>query len=159
MAVSSSNSLCVLMNDKSQFKQVRNKIEAFCNSHEVPSKLEFHLILIIEELITNIFTYGYDNKLSTFIPEVLLHVKIDKCYLTTKIRDNGQAFNPLTVALPDLALPLQDKPLGGLGLYLVQQNADQLDYQRYQGYNQVIVKQCLPGCSSQSGETPKKAGN
>lgn len=156
MAASRSNSLSLLIKDKSQFDQIRNKIEAFCSSHTIPSKLEFHLILMIEELITNIFTYGYNDKLCACVPEIMLCVKVDECYLITKIRDNGQAFNPLTVAVPDLALPLQDRPLGGLGLHLVRQNANELDYQRHQGYNHLIVKQCLPGVQSKEANANKE---
>jgi anti-sigma regulatory factor (Ser/Thr protein kinase) len=60
--------------------------------------------------------------------------------LVVRLRDQAEAFDPTQVLPPDLSLPLEKRPLGGMGIYLTRQLVDQFSYQRLQqGYNEITL--------------------
>lgn len=85
--------------------------------------------LIVEELVVNIARYSYpeggdwgdDDRLWITVEY------IDSSFVLT-FRDHGVPFNPLTAAAPDLSLPAEDRPVGGLGIFLVRQLSSDLSY-------------------------------
>ncbi len=90
------------------------------------------LDLMLEEVLVNVFTYAYPQGggeaalgYAVASPNCL---RIDVC-------DSGQEFNPLDKAEPDLDLSLEDRPIGGLGIFLVKKMADSVTYRRENGRN------------------------
>jgi serine/threonine-protein kinase RsbW len=85
----------------------------------------FGLMLAADEAVTNIIQHGYCGKMG-FIeieseqtgPELLIH-----------IRDEAPRFDPTGIPEPDLTLPLEKRPLGGLGMHLIRKYMDQVAYQ------------------------------
>ena len=91
------------------------------------------LDLILEELLVNVFRYAYspgeagETAVGYSVPSP--HVlRVDIC-------DWGRAFNPLEMKDPDLDLPLAQRAVGGLGVYLVKKSADSIRYKRENGTN------------------------
>jgi serine/threonine-protein kinase RsbW len=60
--------------------------------------------------------------------------------LTVSYRDGGQAFNPLEQAEPDISQGADDRPIGGLGIHLVRNMMDSLEYCREARQNVLIMK-------------------
>ena len=60
--------------------------------------------------------------------------------LTLQFRDRGKPFNPLAKANPDLKLPLESRPVGGLGIYMVKQFVDEVDYAYRDGFNILTLR-------------------
>jgi len=83
--------------------------------------LEFRLLG--EEAITNVVKYADAASIV-----VLLDVSDDA--VTFELRDNGNPFDPLGAAAPDLDAGLEERPLGGLGIHLMQTLADDVTYER-----------------------------
>jgi len=83
--------------------------------------------LVIEEAVTNTIRHGYrdDNP-----HEIILRAAADGGRLTLEIEDDAAAFDPLARTLPDLTLPVEEKPIGGLGILLVRTLMDNVEYQR-----------------------------
>ena len=82
-----------------------------------PPALDFLANLVIEELVTNCIKYGYDDTREHII-EIVLELSPQGLLIT--VVDDGHPFNPLDRPEPDLTIPIEDRPLGGLGIHLLQ---------------------------------------
>ena len=93
-------------------------------SHELA--LEFRLLG--EEAITNIVKYAGAEKMI-----VVIDVSDDA--VVFELKDDGNAFDPLQATSPDLELGVEDRPLGGLGIHLIQTLADEVSYESGSEWN------------------------
>ena len=101
--------------------------EAFCRSNDVPDPTRQAADVALEEHLTNVFSYGYKPGMRAL---VTVRLKVDSDCLKVEVSDNAWAFDPLTVPPVDISVPLEEKPLGGLGLHLIRLNMDELSYER-----------------------------
>jgi anti-sigma regulatory factor (Ser/Thr protein kinase) len=93
-------------------------------------EIENQLNLILEELYTNSVNYGFKD---TSDPKVMIELWLDQSKLEFTYQDNGQAFNPLEINDPDLTLSLDDRPIGGLGIFFIKTLTNQVEY-HYDGH-------------------------
>lgn len=113
---------------------INNGIEAFCDRHDVPANKLFSIQLVIEELVTNIIRYGKSENNGATIQ---IMVEIGAEGIVLQIVDDSSAFNPLEVGEPDTTLPLEERNVGGLGLFLVRKKVRSLSYDYRDGFNVV----------------------
>ena len=66
--------------------------------------------------------------------------EIEETGAEVEVEDDGLCFNPLDAPEPDLTGPIEDRPIGGLGIYLVKNIMDELDYRRREGRNCLFMK-------------------
>jgi len=92
--------------------------------------------LIAEELLTNTLCHGCDPALAHAI-EVEARVHAERLVLV--FRDDGAAFDPLARADPDIHADIEDRPIGGLGIFLVRELAESVSYERIGGDNVLTV--------------------
>lgn len=92
--------------------------------------------LILEEIIANIIKHGYDN-----FPEqpIDLAIEMEAGRLMMTVEDEGKPFNPLVYQNLNIGKSLDERNIGGQGIHLVKQIADQIDYKRTVNKNQLIV--------------------
>ena len=90
------------------------------------------LLLILEEIIMNIITYGYDDEESHKI-EVQIEVEQEEVALT--VTDDGKEFNPLTIPKPDRSKSAMDRLEEGLGLQFVRHMRNAMEYRREEDKN------------------------
>lgn len=109
-----------------ELTQLLDTVEAFGEAQSLPVGTVMTLNLVLEELVTNAITHG--SEAGGAVVSVSAALEGDRILGT--VRDNGKAFNPLEHREPDTTLPLEDREIGGLGLYLVRQMAQGLDYKR-----------------------------
>lgn len=94
---------------------------------ELPRMLTFDIRLVMEEILTNIIHYAYSDREG----DVEVEYKLKSgSGLHLQIRDWGRPFNPLEHEPPDLTVDLEDREIGGLGIYLTRQFADDVRYRR-----------------------------
>lgn len=91
-------------------------------------ELTMELRLLGEEAITNVVKYARAESI-----EVV--VEVSKTSVVLELRDDGQQFDPLSAAAPDLDASVEDRPLGGLGIHLIQTLTDDVSYERDEGWN------------------------
>jgi serine/threonine-protein kinase RsbW len=91
--------------------------------------------LLIEELIMNVCTHAFPADRPGEVT-VTYSVPV-KGELVIEVADQGVHFNPLKSEPPDLSLSLEARPIGGLGVYLVNTLARSLTYRREQGWNRL----------------------
>lgn len=94
----------------------------------VAQELALELRLIAEEVITNVVKYAEADTIQ-------IDFKVSDITVVLEVRDNGKRFDPLGAAAPDLEASVEDRPLGGLGIHLVQALADEVSYERRDDWN------------------------
>lgn len=115
---------------------VFDEVHDFANQANLPEGLVFQIKLILEELALNVINYG--NKGGTEPIEIGLSAKGETIVL--QISDVGQPFDPMKDApAPDLTLSLEERPIGGLGLYLVKTMVDEMHYRWEDGRNHLTL--------------------
>lgn len=112
-------------------------LEDFCRVHHVPDAARNAADLALEEHLTNVLTHGFEPGATRFAV-VRLSV-LDDCLLV-EVEDSGKAFDPLAAPPVDTSLPLEEKPIGGLGVHLMRQFMDELTYVRDGGKNVLRMK-------------------
>ena len=106
----------------------------------IPPDAVFAANLVLEELITNTIKYGYDEEGPR---EIAFLVAADGEKMTIEIIDDGHPFDPFHQEPPDLTLPIEERPIGGLGLHLVKNTMDEYVYRRESEKNIVRLSKSL----------------
>ncbi len=110
--------------------------EAWLKRSDPSPEAEFFLLLAIEELVTNCIKYGYDD---TAEHTIVIVLSTANEMLTITVTDDGHPFDPLSAPRPNLALDIQDRPIGGLGIYLLRELADEVAYERRDDRNHLAL--------------------
>lgn len=102
----------------------------------------YNLRLAVDEVATNIISYGYGEEGG----DMTLRGEISPASLTIVLEDRGIPFDPLAKEPPaeeDLARPLEERQIGGLGIYLVLKGVDSFRYEYAEGCNRNIFEMKL----------------
>jgi len=102
-----------------------DQVMAFLSHHGVETRATHHTALVLNEVLTNLGTHG---GCSDRPAKIALVVEPDK--VTGEIVDAGPPFDPRLAPEPTLDVALDDRPIGGLGLYLVKKLSSALEYTR-----------------------------
>ena len=97
--------------------------------------------LVLEELLVNVVSYAYDGG-EGYI-DIHTEITFDPKNLLIVIKDGGKPFDPTAKKDPDLNVPLKDRPIGGLGIFLVKQTMDEVIYERVNDENVLTLKKKL----------------
>ena len=108
------------------------ELEAFARQVQLPKAAFQAADLALEEHLTNVFNYGFEDKKAH---EILVRFEIEGGALLVEVFDDGGPFNPLERPEVDTTTPLEEKPIGGLGVHLMRKFMDELDYRREDGKN------------------------
>lgn len=108
------------------------------------------LCLMLEEALVNVVSYAYPAGESGEIEVVPTSAmpEGDGEEVTVEIIDSGVPFDPTAAATPDTEAPLEERPIGGLGIYLIRSLASRVDYRRENGRNHfsfTLKKNIRPG--------------
>ncbi|HPT04027.1 MAG TPA: ATP-binding protein, partial [Bacteroidales bacterium] len=119
-------------NQVEQLEELAGILETVSEEWDIPMKVSLNLNLVLEELITNIIFYGYDDK-----NEHLIYIRLYKKdnEIEIQIEDDGKEFNPLLVAEPDIDESIENRKIGGLGIHFVRKIMDSMNYRRSDGKN------------------------
>lgn len=113
-------------------------IDAILQTEEVASMGDNVGIIFetVDELVANIVDYSNSDYLDVEI------VRDDKS-ITLRFRDGGIPFNPLKKDPPDISLPMEEREIGGLGIFLVIKKMDVVKYEHTDGENILTVKKMI----------------
>jgi len=126
-----------LKNDLSEIKRMSQIVVEFCAINGLPPDILFALNLSIEEVLTNVISYGYEDNEEH---QILVRMNIKEDEVWVEVEDDGRPFNPLEVDEPALDKSLEDRPIGGLGIHLVRNYMDGLEYRRNGDKNLLKLK-------------------
>ena len=125
-----------LKNDLSELERLRQAVAEFGERHNLPKDVIFNVNLALDEILTNVICHGYGDSEEHDI-SVRLFLEQEK--LTVEVEDDARPFNPLEASEPDVDQSLEERPIGGLGIYLVRQMMDELEYRRGNDKNHLIL--------------------
>ena len=132
----SANLSLKVKSDREELDGITAAIEAFSVDEDWPPDILFRINLVIEELVLNIMDYGYDDDQH----EIEITLKSDSEAVTIDIVDEGRAFDPLHDAPePDIDAPLEERHVGGLGVYLSRTMMDEFTYHREDTRNHLTL--------------------
>ena len=94
------------------------------------------LNLALEEAVVNVMNYAYPKGT---VGTVTIDAEASDERLKFVITDTGQPFDPTAQADADVTLSIEERPIGGLGIFLVRQIMDTVAYQRLNGVNQLTL--------------------
>lgn len=117
--------------------RVNSIFESFATQHDIGGKLRYHLLVSIEEILTNIIKYGFDEQ---GVHPIHITFRNDSSTIEMEFEDRGREFNPLEVGEPDLDTPIEDRQLGGLGIHLVKNMVDVAQYRRVGDRNILLLR-------------------
>lgn len=110
----------------------------------VPPGVVHDVQLVTEEVVCNALDYG---RVEGREHEISVGIGIDGDLITLEFRDDCVAFNPLERPGPDLDADIADRPIGGLGVHLIRQLAEDVSYTRQEPHNilRVVLRTHPPG--------------
>jgi anti-sigma regulatory factor (Ser/Thr protein kinase) len=129
-----------LRNRLSELDTVSRRLEDFGARERLGPQALHDLELALEEVLTNIVSYAYADSREH---EITVSLEVRSGEVRVEVEDDGQPFNPLEAAEPDTAGPLEDRPVGGLGIHLVRTLMDGLEYTRQGDRNRLTMKKAV----------------
>lgn len=123
----------VLTNKPEDRHRLVAQLEAFAREVQLPKAALQAADLALEEHLTNVLNYAFEDKNTPH--EILIRLEIQGDALLVEVFDDGRPFNPLERPEVDTSIPLEEKPIGGLGVHLMRRFMDELDYRREDGKN------------------------
>ncbi|MBQ7530969.1 MAG: ATP-binding protein [Paludibacteraceae bacterium] len=97
----------------------------------LPQELNMPINLALEETVTNVMLYAYPGKSG----QVLVEADTSPGQVIFTISDSGIAFDPTQQKEPDITQGVEERPIGGLGIFLVRQIMDEIRYERKEDKN------------------------
>jgi anti-sigma regulatory factor (Ser/Thr protein kinase) len=117
--------------------RVNALFESFATQHDISGRLRYHLLVSIEEILTNIIKYGFDEE---GVHPIHITFRRVEDQIEMEFEDRGREFNPLEIGEPDLDSPIEDRQLGGLGIHLVKKMVDEAKYRREGDRNILLLR-------------------
>lgn len=107
-------------------------------AHDCSMKTVMQMELVIEELFVNVASYAYDSVAGDVT--VCIDFTENPSAVEMTFIDGGKPYNPLERPDPDTTLDLEEREIGGLGIFLVKKNVDEISYEYADGKNILRVK-------------------
>lgn len=129
-----------LKNCQTETEKLCRCVEDFGKTAGLAPKAVFSLTLALEELFTNIVSYGFEDGAEHAIDITIDH---DDGTLVVRLEDDGIPFNPETAEKPDVRCPLEESKIGGLGIHLAKKMVDEFVYERRNDKNIITMKKVI----------------
>jgi sigma-B regulation protein RsbU (phosphoserine phosphatase) len=121
-----------LKNDVHGVPELNDFVKRIVEKLEIGAPLDKHLRLAVEEAVVNVMNYAYPLDIEG---EIRVKATSDGHTIKFFIIDSGVAFDPTEAEKADTTLSAEDRPIGGLGILLVRQLMDSINYERVDGQN------------------------
>lgn len=128
--------------DKDRVHDVQDFIEGCLEDTGASPKALLQLELAVEEIFVNIASYAYRPPGSGDV-DISCSVEEDVMRVIITFEDEGPEFDPLAREDPDTTLNRDDRPIGGLGIFLVKKNVDGIAYRRDGDRNVLTIEKKL----------------
>jgi sigma-B regulation protein RsbU (phosphoserine phosphatase) len=138
LGLTDERTLSVLVkNDLAELQRLNQVVTEFAEHQNLAPELVYRVNLVLEEIITNVISYGYEDSSEH---EISVRLSWEDPRIDIEIKDDGRPFNPLEAPQPDIGKPLIERQIGGLGIHLVRKMMDDLEYRRESDKNFLILK-------------------
>ena len=129
----------ILKNKISELNKLAAELEKFSAGHNLSKNILFDINLALDELVTNIISYGFEENTDH---EIIISIDKKEDRVDIILEDDGKEFNPLNEKEPEFGGSIDEREIGGLGIYFVKQKMNSVDYERQNNKNILrLVKQ------------------
>jgi serine/threonine-protein kinase RsbW len=112
------------------------ELQHYAKRHKLPPAVVNVVHLALDEMVSNVITYGMRGKQSC---KISVDFELRPKELEIRLSDNGKAFDPLQREDPDTTLPLEDRQIGGLGILFVKKLMTDVRYTRADRMNHLVM--------------------
>jgi serine/threonine-protein kinase RsbW len=126
---------------RAELRKIVALVEQFAAENRLPQAVVNDIDVALEEALSNIMAYGYEEPESGTI---VVRLAYQNGEVRVEVEDAGRAFDPLQAALPDLTADLAERQVGGLGIHFIRSLMDTVSYDRIDGHNR-LTKQVPAG--------------
>lgn len=133
----SGNLSLTIRNDVSELPRLFQAAEPFMEENRLSPGCRYAALLALEEMITNIIKYGYDDRGAH---EIAVSLCAGGGNLRIRLEDDGHEFDPVAAPDPEKGKPLHEMKIGGLGIHLVRSMVDEIVYRRDRGRNLLDIR-------------------
>ncbi len=120
-----------------EIERLGQVVTEFAQCQHWSSQVLFEVNVSLEEILANVISYACEDDKEHAI---ILRLSFANGEMTAQVEDDGRPFNPLEVAEPDIGQPIEERKVGGLGIYLVRKFMTDLAYERREGKNRLTLK-------------------
>jgi anti-sigma regulatory factor (Ser/Thr protein kinase) len=120
----------------SELDRLNEKLKMVGERWNLSEKAVLHMNLALDELFTNVVSYGIDHQTHQEVSFSLDHCGDE---IIIVVADSGKPFDPTHAPDPQLDLPIDAQPVGGLGIFLMRQYTDNIEYRRENEKNIVTL--------------------
>ena len=122
-----------ILNDIAELRELQAFVEQLTNTWNLPVKIGMNLNLVLEEIVSIIIFYGYDDDDDHRIDIEFIH---DGSILVVNIKDDAKAFDVVaTEDFKDTDATAENRKIGGLGIHFVKSLMDKVEYSREEEHN------------------------
>ena len=132
----STNKTVQITNQRDQVDTVRKFFDDYSKKNKLTEKTVHDIQMALDELLTNIVNYGYEDSDEHKID---VHFGINDDAVRVEIIDDSKPYNILEQENPDISLSVEDKPIGGLGIFLIKKLMSNVDYYTKEGKNHLVM--------------------
>ncbi len=125
--------------DVKRLSEVLGFIDGMLEEHEVSPKIQMQIDVAIEEIFVNIAHYAYPGGRG----DVNIHAAISDNEVQFTLTDSGIPYDPLAKEDPDITLCADERQVGGLGIYMVKKQMDNMAYEYRDGHNILKISKRL----------------
>ncbi|NCC45950.1 MAG: ATP-binding protein [Bacteroidia bacterium] len=128
--------LLTVSNKIDELARVASFLEELGDEWNLPASLVMSLNLVLEEALTNTILYGFNDD-----NDHLIEISCNKgeSQISFTIQDDGIEYDPTKKEDPDISLPAGERPIGGLGIFLIKKIMDSVQYKRIDNKNNLIL--------------------
>ncbi len=122
--------------------QATEFVNALLEQHGCPMNVQFQIDIAIDELFGNIANYAYDGE-SGYVT-VQADIIENPTRISITFIDGGTPYNPLEQPEPDITMSIEERQIGGLGIFVVKKSMDDVQYKYENGQNIMTIVKLLP---------------
>lgn len=127
----------IVKNELKHLDRLNSQIMDYIKDSEIPKTVAFKLNLAIEEMVTNIINYGYEENCDE---EISIDIHKENDMISVTIIDSAKPFNPLEKENPNTNAAIEDRQIGGLGIFFTKELTDDINYSRKNHQNILTFK-------------------
>jgi serine/threonine-protein kinase RsbW len=123
-----------IKSDINEIPRVSDLLESVMLDHHFPDEDILDTQLAVEEVVTNVIVHGYGEAGG----EIRVSCSADDSAIEIRVEDSADPFDPLSLPEPDISASIDDRKIGGLGIFLTRQVMDDIRY-RYERNKNILV--------------------
>jgi anti-sigma regulatory factor (Ser/Thr protein kinase) len=131
----------ILANQRTEIPKAHQLLDELAVQVGLSPKVCTDLHVALEEHLTNVINYGYSPDQPG---RIAVRLVSSPDALRVEIEDDARPFNPLLAPPVDVNQPLEDRPIGGLGIHMIRQLTDELHYELRSGHNVLTLIKRMP---------------